>query len=135
MENWIEDVIIKWKSEGVKVNPPATLAEIEFAEAIVNFEFPLDFKAFYLKINGFEDCEWQEHMFSFWSLKRILEEWSDRNNTNFIGFCDFLISSHEIGFDIISRCIIIDYSIEGEIVSNSFKETIELINSSDPSVY
>jgi hypothetical protein len=137
MENWIEEVISKWRSEGVKLNPPATIAEIETTEAVLNFRFPQDFKDFYLQANGFADLDWQEHMFTLWPLELIIKEFEENGNDTFVGFCDFLIASHFIGYY---------KNIEGvykfyigqevkDFLANSYRETIELINLSAPNVY
>ncbi|MEO6976748.1 MAG: SMI1/KNR4 family protein, partial [Mucilaginibacter sp.] len=99
MENWIQNVIEKWSAEGVKLNPPATIIEIEKVESILNFKFPEDFKGFYLQVNGFHELGWQQHMFTFWQLEMIVDEFKGNTNNNFIGFCDFLLASHYIGYN------------------------------------
>ena len=33
MSDWIQNVLLKWRSEGVKLNPPASIAEIENVES------------------------------------------------------------------------------------------------------
>jgi hypothetical protein len=98
MEDWIEKVLLKWRSEGVKLNPPASLLEIERVAAVLDFKFPDDFKALYLHMDGFADWDMQEHGFSFWPLDRIVKEFNENDNNPFIGFCDWLVGCIIIGF-------------------------------------
>src|ERR1700761_1498076 len=98
MERWIEEALDSWEMSQTKLNPPASILEIEKVEGFLQFKFPEDFKQLYTVINGFQDLDWQEHMFCFWSLDRIVDEFESSNDKNFIGFCDFLLASHMIGF-------------------------------------
>src|SRR4051812_34218102 len=133
MDRWIQKVISKWKSEGVKLNPPATIVEIERAQTALDFKFSQDFKDFYLQVNGFAGLDWQEHMFSIWSLERIVDECAGFSNKNFIGFCDFLLSSLYIGFDKKSQRVFKLYlNVEdGECIAQTFEQAIDMINSSN----
>jgi len=136
MENWIQDVISKWKAENVELNPPATTEEIDATEAALNFKFPEDFKEFYLQANGFNDYEWQEHMFSFWSLSRIVEEFQEWTTGEFIGFCDFLIMSHCIGFVKNQQGFFKNYGkLENERIAETYKDVVEMINSNNRDIY
>ena len=92
MEKWIQDALLNWQSDKVKLNPAATIAEIEHVESVLNFAFPEDFKQLYLIVNGFDGLDWQEHMFTFWPLKMIVEEYDETEN-GFIGFSDFLLKT------------------------------------------
>jgi len=74
MEDWIETAISDWKLSDTKLNPGTSLAEIVNTEKLLGFNFPEDFKQLYLKVNGFVDWDWQQHMFSLWPLNRIVEE-------------------------------------------------------------
>ena len=98
MENWIAEAIACWNASGTKMNPPATIEEIEKTESVLDFKFPDDFKQLYLTVNGFADWDMQEHSFSFWPLDRIIEEHSKGDNKSFIGFSDWLILCNTIGF-------------------------------------
>ncbi len=139
MDTWVDKVVAKWESEGVKINAPASIEAIESVELAVGFKFPEDFKAFYLQINGFRDLDWQEHMFYFWPLERILEEYNDSTDENFVGFCDFLLASSYIGFGKDRPGIFKLYSIskvkEGEQIADTFEEIVTMINSSDQLIY
>jgi len=137
MEDWVKDVILKWKSEGVELNPPATIFEIENTETVLSYKFPPDFKALYLYANGFASFDMQEHMFSLWSLNAIIEEFKNvYADSNFIGFCDFLIASHFIGFAKDRSGIFKHYNYtEKKAIARTFKELVEMINSGDKEVY
>jgi len=137
MENWIQDVIAKWRSEGVELNPPVSITEIENAESILDFRFPTGFKDFYLQANGFEGFDWQEHMFTLWPLNLIVEEFkSVHSNGNFIGFSDWLLASHMIGFNKNKPGIFKSYhNDDGEFIADSFDMFIDMINSNNNLIY
>lgn len=133
MRNWVDDVIAKWRSEGVELNPPATLTDLEKSEEILSFKFPDDFRQLYLVANAFVDYEWQKHMFSFWSLERITNEFNESSDKRFISFCDFLICSHFIGFDK-TRSGIYHLS-DGTFIAESFGQAVAMINSGHDLIY
>jgi hypothetical protein len=76
-------------------------------------------------------------MFSFWSLDIIIEEFAKNHDKNLIGFCDFLIMSHVIGFKRNAAGIFNDYSfLPGEgFIAETFKEAISMINSGAREIY
>jgi hypothetical protein len=137
MENWIQVALTQWREDEVKLNPPATAADFEKAEVVLNFNFPDDFKALYTAVNGFEDCDWQKHMFSFWSLDRIIEEINEQSD--FIGFCDFLLMSNVICFKRGSQGIFREYPSTGEKdhnpIAQKFETVVYMINNSLGEIY
>ena len=136
MGNWIQNVIGKWTAERVRLNPPVSIAELESTESILNFKFPNDFKEFYLQATGFYGLDWQEHMFTFWPLEMIVDEFKGSTNNNFIGFCDFLLAIHYIGFNRNRPGIFKSYRIEdGEQIADTFEEIVSLINSNSEIIY
>ena len=138
MENWIQEAVTNWKSHKVKLNPPATVTDIEQVESLLNFKFPQDFKEFYLCINGFEGLDWQEHMFTFWPLNMIISEFDEKEN-GFIGFSDYSLKVNAIGFKIGEEGIFKIYpSLKGEKlehVASSFREIVYMINSNQGPIY
>ncbi|BAP33386.1 cell wall assembly/cell proliferation coordinating protein [Chryseobacterium sp. StRB126] len=50
-----DTIIQQWINEGIKLSSPATAHSIKATEEIIDFQFPDDFKIFYLKLNGFAD--------------------------------------------------------------------------------
>jgi len=138
MEKWIQDALLNWQSHNVKLNSPATISEIEHTESVLNFAFPEDFKQLYLIVNGFKGLDWQEHMFTFWPLKMILEEY-DEKEEGFIGFSDFLLKSHSIGFNKEKAGVFRYYqSVKDQIpeyIASSFQQALFLINANSSLIY
>jgi hypothetical protein len=136
MENWIQKVIEKWTAEGVRLNPPASIVELENTESSLKFKFPNDFKEFYLQTNGFYGLDWQEHMFTLWPLDMIIREFEGNVNKNFIGFCDFLLASHCLGYNRDKPGGFKSYGFEdGEQIAGTFEEVISMINSNSELIY
>jgi hypothetical protein len=139
MNKWVQNVVSKWKTEGVKINNGTSLGDIEALESVLDFKFPDDFKDFYLAIDGFKDLDWQEHMFYFWPLEKIIEEFNESLDKNFIGFCDFLLASHYIGFKKNQTGIFKMYSIsdraEDNSIAQTFEEVVGMINSRSDLIY
>lgn len=137
MEDWIKEAIAFWDECEVKMKPPATAADFEKAETILSFSFPDDFKALYAVVNGFDDYEWQEYMFSFWSLDRIVKEREEKSE--FIGFCDFLIMSNVIGFKKSKTGIFKEYPSIGEKdhnpIAQTFEDVLYMVNNSIGDIY
>ena len=139
METWINEAISKWNLVETKLNSGASITDIEKTEALLNFKFPSDFKNLYLIINGFLDLDWQEHMFHFWPLEKIAEEFVESTDKNFIGFCDFFLSAHFIGFKKNRAGIFKMYSSldqsEDDSIAQTFQEIVGMINSNDDRIY
>jgi hypothetical protein len=137
VENWAHTVATKWKTEGVKTNEPATSEMISQVEDALDFTFPDDFKELYLEIDGFRGLDWQKHLFTIWPLKMIVTEFNDSNDKDFIGFSDFLLASHCIGFRKSQNGIFKIYGLvsDNESITTTFKETIEMINSNHKLIY
>ncbi len=139
METWIKEAISKWNLVKTKQNHGASNADIENAENILNFKFPADFKNLYLAVNGFQDLDWQEHMLYFWPIERIIEEYAESSDEDFIGFCDFLLASHFIGFKKSQSGIFKLYSnmkkAEDNPIAKTFQEAVGMINSSSDLIY
>lgn len=73
-------------------------------------------------------------MFSLWSIERILDEYIEDNNSNYIGFCDYLINSHSIGFLKRTKGVFKSYD-QTKSICNTFQEAIELMNSGSGRLY
>jgi hypothetical protein len=127
-KDWIEQAVEDWRKSNTKLQQGLSTNEILDIQHLLAFKFPQDFTDFYEKINGFEDLDWNEHMFSIWSLDRILKECHEQGSETFIPFSDFLIDSYRIGFAKKDKKIYKDYDLS-EPIAHSFKEAIMLINS------
>lgn len=132
--NWTDQVIDIWISQGIELKNGLSIDKISNFEKLLNFEFPKDFTELYLKVNGFENSDWNENMFSLWSLDRIFKEYQEECDTNYIGFCDYLINSHTIGFFKTDKGVFKNYN-QIQPIANTFKEGIELIISNSDLIY
>jgi len=143
----ISEIIEQWKVELIQLNPPATIDSIKRAEQIVHYTFPPDFKELYLISDGFKDRDWRPNMFSLWPLQRIIDEYSeelsrntgnssyqDEHARNFVGFCDYLINIHQIGFFKNSIGVYKSYD-EFNPIAQSFTEALQLINKDADLIY
>lgn len=131
---WINDAILTWQKEGIKLRPGALETYIAEMEPWLGFTFPQDFYEFYKVVNGFERHESNQEMFSLWSLETLWEEYSGSKDTEFIGFCDYMINSYQFGY-LKSQPGIYRNAIGYEKVADSFKEFIELLNTDSELLY
>ena len=132
--SWADQAISTWTNSGIKLQHGLSLEVIKNFEAQLGFQFPADFRELYQKANGFEDFDWNKHMFSLWSLDRILREYQEDNDENYVGFCDYLINSHSIGFFKSEEGVYKSYN-QIEPIAKTFKEAIELINTNSDLLY
>ncbi len=132
--NWIDQAISFWQEKGIKLNTGLSKNEIAEFEKLLNYSFPQEFIELYQKVNGFEDFGWNNEMFSLWSLDRVLKEYQESNVENYIGFSDYLINSHQLGFLKEDNRIYKNYDFSNPIADN-FKEVIALINSNSVLIY
>ncbi|MBE8724662.1 SMI1/KNR4 family protein [Flavobacterium hungaricum] len=133
MENLYEKTIAIWSQTDLKLNEGISLDLISQMESKLDFKFPEDFKAFYQKVNGFVDFEWNKDMFSLWSLERIYEECKSDQNSNYIPFCDYLINSHAIGYMRNADGIFINTI--NEKICETFDEFIGLLSINSEKLY
>jgi hypothetical protein len=132
--SWTDQAILLWKEKSIKLNAGLSQNEIAEFEKLLNFTFPQDFIELYQKVNGFEDFEWNNELFSLWSLDRISKEYQEGNSEKYIGFCDYLINSHNIGFLRTDNRVYKNYDHSNPIADN-FKDIIILINSNSELIY
>ena len=123
---WVENIISFWNERKIKLEVGASLKEISEVEYFIGIHFPYTFVELYKKANGFRGNDWNTSMFSIWPLQRIKEKYRINNDTNFIGFCDYLINSHIIGFSKTKVGIFKDHDPLNP-VALTFEESIELI--------
>ena len=124
-KNSIDELIQTWEHTDLKLNEPAPTELIMDTQQKLDFTFPDDFINFYKQVNGFKDWDVIGNMFSIWPLERIVEEYEQSLDKDFIPFCDFLIDSHRIGY---LRTQSGTYkNIDLTKVADTFEETIQLI--------
>lgn len=132
--SWKDQAIIHWTGKGIKLKKGISIDKLRDAEKSLDFVLPQDFVELYSEVNGFEDFDWNEHMFSLWSIERILKEYQEADNNNCVGFCDFLIHSHSFGF-YKGDGRIYKYYNKPEVIADSFQDFILLLNRNDDCLY
>lgn len=145
--NLISTITAHWISEDIKLNAPATAAQIAEVERQAGYLFPLDFKLLYQTVDGFCDGNCLPNMFSLWPLQRILEEYqqqlirSKSSSTyqqewslRFIGFADYLFNAHQLGFFKGKAGIFKSYD-EFNPIADTFLDALLLINKDAEAVY
>lgn len=131
---WADAVVNFCASEKVKLRPGASLETIIALEKALDFHFPEDFVALYMRANGFEGRDWNQGMFSFWPLERIQKEYIRDGSGTYIAFCDYLINSHTIGFFKEDAGVFKDYN-QIEPVACCFRDAVNLINANAVCIY
>jgi hypothetical protein len=128
INSWVQETLSLWIKRGIKILPGATIAIIESTEVDTGFQFPSDMKDLYRVVNGFKDCDMDvSSMISIWPIERIREEYITSIDKNFVGFCDWLISSHSIGF-FKGRMGIFKCYDEFNTIAETFRQVIEMVN-------
>jgi hypothetical protein len=100
-----------WQSAKIQLLPPVDPTKIDQAFTALNFPLSDDVRRLYATHGGFVRYEWDEKMFSLWSLDKIAEDRSERGG-DILYFADFLISSHEYGFRYVNAAtseVVIDH--------------------------
>ena len=131
---WITEALSSWTASKTKLQPGISINKIREAEKALQFTFPQDFIDLYTLLNGFEAGDWNDHMFSLWPLEQILEEHANEDSVDYIGFCDFLVFSHTIGFSKITGHIC-QNNHSSISITDSFQQCIWMINNGDKAVY
>jgi hypothetical protein len=132
--SWADEAIATWTNSCIKLQPGLSLEAIRSFEEQLDFQFPPDFIELYQRANGFEGFDWNKDMFSLWPLERILKEYREDNDDNYVGFCDYLINSHSIGFFKSEQGVYKSYS-QMQPIAKTFREAIELININSDLLY
>lgn len=132
--SWVGKAIEQWEMDGVELNEGTSIETIRSAERILGITFPSQFQQLYVKVNGFKELDWIENVFSIWPIERMLEEYKESTNKNFIGFADYSLDVHQIGF-VRGQEGVYKYCDNPEQFANTFEEAISLINSDDESIY
>ncbi|WP_120515115.1 SMI1/KNR4 family protein [Chitinophaga barathri] len=136
MEWTFEKILDQWKREGIKLSPGASPDQIRQAEEALSFEFPEDFKAFYMLADGFAEMDLLANLVAIWPLERIIKEYEAAANKDFIGFSDFMINSYDVGFLKTRPGLYKDFRHLGvEYLAESFTRTIRLVFADDDVIY
>ena len=124
---WALNIERFWREQGIPLEPGVPEAYIHQTGKDLGIELPPAFIALYCRVNGFRENNWNPGMFVIWSLERMLKEHVIEKDKSFVGFSDFLICSHIIGFRKDREGIWKDFDPH-LVVCETFEEAIELIN-------
>jgi hypothetical protein len=125
-DDWAIGIERYWRAQGTGLQQGVPEAYIHQTGNDLGIVVPPAFVALYKQMNGFKKNVWTPGMFIIWSLERMLEEHIIEKDRNFVGFSDFLICSHVIGFRKDKEGIWKDCDPHLMICA-SFEEAIELI--------
>lgn len=131
---WVDSVERTWKGWDVKLNKGASEAEIVKVELVTGIVLSPAMEQLYKRVNGFLDWNMSDNMFSIWSLDRICEQYIELNEEEFVGFSDYMIMAHFIGFIKGREGVFKDYE-RSEAIAGSFMEAIDLINCDSALIY
>jgi hypothetical protein len=94
MSDWIDELIARWASDGVKLNPGAAPERLRRFERRHGVRLSDAFKALYLRVDGMPDLGCDRHHLSLWPLDQISREGFDQSDDAHFEFADYLILSH-----------------------------------------
>ena len=135
-QSWVQSVIRGWAAANIELRSGASAASINDIAQSICFPFPDDFIPLYLQMDGFDNWDWTPTMFSIWPMERILEEYDPDDKNGFIGFCDYLVNCHSLGFSKRQSGIFKYYGTGApELIASSFTEAIHLINTDTDIIY
>ena len=91
--NAIEAAVEKWRHEEVVVLPPIEPSIVTAKFRKIGRQCSNDVLTLYAATGGMEDGESDSHLWSLWSLEKVVSETS-RYSRPYILFADFSINSH-----------------------------------------
>jgi hypothetical protein len=122
----IEAQLIQQK---IELNPGVTVAQLIEVEDQLDFKFSDSFKNFYLSYNGFKEDVMDQSFLYLWPIQKVLLNFDNENE--FIGFCDFMVNSHSIGFLKTRQGIFKSYA-QVKPICQTFDEFLFLWSNDDP---
>lgn len=93
----IDRAVACWRSQGVKLSPPAPEDEVVRVFASLGVPLSEDVRRLYAAADGFVDDD-AHVLWSFWPLRRVAEE-NGGYSRPFVLFADWLIFSHMYCFE------------------------------------
>ncbi len=128
----LETAINKWKLQGVALHSPIEESVVRAKLNTLGRAYSRDVLALYSATGGMEDGYSDSHMWSLWSLQRVISE-TARYGRPYILFADFLIDSHLYCFKYeteMTSSVGVDYlnGEEPELVAASVEEFFELLH-------
>jgi hypothetical protein len=130
--NALAAAVENWKYEEVVVLPPIEPSIVTAKFRKIGRQCSNDVLALYAATGGMEDGESDSHLWSLWSLEKVISETS-RYSRPYILFADFSINSHLYCFKYENEeesSVRIDYvnGEEPELVAGSVEEFFHLFN-------
>jgi hypothetical protein len=95
----MEQLLERWRDEGVGLQPGASDRDIATIEGLLGASLPEDARAFYARMNGMTDFDYDGWFVSMWSAGRMLSErelttgTDERGEYAQVAFADVMISS------------------------------------------
>jgi hypothetical protein len=131
----IETAIKNWEREGISLHPPVEEVVATSALSKIGRPYSRDVVALYRATGGMGEGESDSHMWSLWSMERVVSE-NSRYDRAHILFADFLLDSHFYCFkyeneERSSVCVEYFSGDEPEPVANSVQQFFEVFIS-DP---
>jgi hypothetical protein len=128
----IEQAIEKWKLEKIALHSPLEESVVMATLSALGRPYSRDVLALYTATGGMKDCNSDSHLWSLWSLERVISETS-RYTRPYILFADFLINSHFYCFKYENEersSVAVDYldGTEPETLAGSVQEFFEMLN-------
>jgi hypothetical protein len=129
----VECAIEKWKLEKVALYSPVEKSVVAAKLSALGRAYSRDVLALYAVIGGMEDGYSDSHLWSLWSLERVVAETSLYTRP-YILFADFLCDSHLYCFKYVNKehsSVCVDYlnGEEPELLTGSVNECFEILNS------
>jgi cell wall assembly regulator SMI1 len=105
----IDQMLERWRAEGVALNPGASAMQIESLERLIGTQLPTELRSFYSAANGMSDYQHDARMVSMWSIERSVrerniqegeDEWGQFQD---IAFADVMFSAWHLRFRVRSE--------------------------------
>lgn len=129
----IDAAIAKWQAEQIELLSPLHESAITARLNGLNRAYSRDVVALYAATGGMEDGDCDAHMWTLWSLDRVIKETSTYDRPDIL-FADFSINAHFYCFkyrDEKTSAVAVDWlnGEEPELVAPSVEEFFELLAS------
>jgi hypothetical protein len=128
----VERAIEKWKLEELELHSPSEESIVVAKLGALGRAFSRDVLNLYVTTGGMQDGYSDSHMWSLWSLDRVISETSHYARPHIL-FADFLIDSHFYCFQYENEkrsAVAVDYfnGEEPELLAGSVEEFFEILN-------
>jgi hypothetical protein len=125
----IDTAMRNWERDGIKLHAPMEELVVRATLERTGRTYSSDVVALYCATGGMHDGESDSHMWTLWSMDRVIEE-NSRYDRPHLLFADFLIDSHFYCFRYESdetSAVCVDYlnGEEPELVARSVQEFFE----------